>query len=549
MNYHSVKFRLRAMSAFVIIALLAIAYTSISSMQTTAKAIEVLYSQGMANSNRASKAINLVGNARGELLLAFQHDPDGKFATMHDHPVNLHLDRVLKFLGETEDLLKNEILVSDLTDEQRNLANSFVEELRKITDLGFNVSVSEMRKGNFTNANQILLTVINPRFVNVDKIATEFLESQVNDARNTFIETEDYISSFTISLSVAIPIVACIIIFLALIILGRIRKALEQIQSTAEKVTNGDLTQRVEFSGNDELAKLSEYVDEIVTQFQSVISGMSQNAVQLASSAEESSAVAIQTKQNIVEQQQQTQLVATAVHEFTSTVQEVANSAASAAEASDEADHATNEGMDVLQRTISMISTLNEEISESTTAIHQLSQQSNEIGSVVDVIDGISEQTNLLALNAAIEAARAGEAGRGFAVVADEVRSLASRTQQSTEEIKAMIQSLQTSSNHSMQRMEQGSEQAKVTAEMAQQAGEALSKIANSVEKINSMNVQIATAAEQQSSVTNEINQNVTAINDISNQTATGAEQSSAASVELAKLTESMRENVSRFNY
>lgn len=549
MNYYSVKFRLRAMSALVIISLLIIAYTSISGMQTTAKAIENLYSQGMVNSNKASKVINLVGNARGELLLAFQHDPDGKFATMHDHPVNLHLDRVLGFLAETEALLKNEILTSELNNEQRNLANSFLEELQKITELGFRVSVNEMKKGNFTNANQVLLTVINPRFVKVDKIAAEFLESQISYAQNTFIETEEFISSFTITLAAIILISAGIITFIALIILGRIRKALEQIQDTAEKVTSGDLTQRVEFGGNDELAKLSEYVDEIVTQFQSVISGMSQNAVQLASSAEEGSAVAMQTKQNIVEQQQQTQLVATAVHEFTSTVHEVANSAASAAEASDEADQATNEGMNVVQQTIDMISALNEEIAESTTAIHQLSQQSNEIGSVVDVIDGISEQTNLLALNAAIEAARAGEAGRGFAVVADEVRSLASRTQQSTEEIKAMIQSLQTSSSHSMQRMEQGSEQAKLTAEMAQQAGEALGKIAGSVEKINSMNVQIATAAEQQSSVTNEINQNVTAINDISNQTASGAEQSSAASVELAKLTESMRENVSRFKY
>ena len=549
MQYESVKFRLRAIVVLVITALIIIAFMSNSGMKDTSKALEHLYSQEMANVERAGKVLRLVGDARSSLLLAFQHDPDNKFASMHDHPVELHLDSVMDSLNEVESLVKNEILTSELSSKDKYSVDYLLKELRDITQMGFNQSINEMKKGNYSNANRILLTVINPRFVNINKSATEFLDEQLKKSEESYNNAEENINTIMVELFVLVILSAGIITALAWIILNRISGALNKIQITAEEVSKGDLTQRVQLGGSDELAKLSDYVDEIVMSFQSVINNMNECSMQLATAAEEGTAVASATTQNVMEQQQQTNLVATAIHEFTSTVQEVANNAASAAEASDEAEVATNEGITVLQQTISMINELNEEIAKSSQIIEQLSKQSNEIGSVVDVIDDISEQTNLLALNAAIEAARAGEAGRGFAVVADEVRSLASRTQQSTEEIKTMIQNLQSSSSESMQSMEHGSEQARVTADMAEKAGMALEKIAASVEKINSMNVQIATAAEEQSTVTSEINQNVTSINDISNQTASGAEQSNAASMELAKLMEGMRENVAKFKY
>ncbi|EKO3733401.1 MULTISPECIES: methyl-accepting chemotaxis protein [Gammaproteobacteria] len=550
MNVNSVKFRLGFIVALAVIALGVVSSISLMDINKAAIKFEELYTQDLGNSNKANKILLHIDEARSSLLLAFQHDPDGKFADMHDHPVNLHLDAVNQAVTKIRSLVDNEIIPS-LSGKGKDyeLAKELSSKVGLIDSSGFQRSVSEIKKGNYTEANQVLLQVINPQLKRLKSIAYEYLELITTQASETHDETKASIQSFIITIAIVGLVAVAAILLVATIIIRRINRALERVQVAAKQVAQGDLTLRVNLSGADEFSELSASVDNIVNSFQSVISNMNHSTLQLASSAEESSAVAVQTKQNVVEQQQQTQMVATAIHEFSSTVQEVANSAASAAEASQEAEEATYEGSSVVQQTITQINELNTEIALSLEIIQKLSQQSKEIGTVVDVIDGISEQTNLLALNAAIEAARVGEAGRGFAVVADEVRSLASRTQDSTVEIKAMIQSLQESSADSMQRMEKGTNQVQLTAEMAEQAGISLERIAASVARINNMNTQIAAAAEQQSTVINEINQNVTTINDISTQTASGAEQSSAATLELARLTEDMKVNVDRFKY
>ncbi len=214
----------------------------------------------------------------------------------------------------------------------------------------------------------------------------------------------------------------------------------------------------------------------------------------------------MQTKQNIVEQQSQTQQIAAAIHQFTATVHEVAQSAGLAAEASEEAEQAAMQGRKVVEENIAMIEGLSNDLQKMLAAMQLLAKDSEDIGSVVDVIQSISEQTNLLALNAAIEAARAGEQGRGFAVVADEVRTLASRTQESTKQILQTVQRLQQSSRDSANLIEQGVSGASKAVEKARLAGTALSQITANVDRISTMNTQIATASEEQSAVTEEIN-------------------------------------------
>ncbi len=242
----------------------------------------------------------------------------------------------------------------------------------------------------------------------------------------------------------------------------------------------------------------------------------------------------------ILEQKDEVDKVATAMTEMSATVHEVARNATEAAEAAQRADEETTKGKMVVSQAIEAIDLLANEVNDAAQVIHRLEQDSDEIGAVLDVIRGIAEQTNLLALNAAIEAARAGEQGRGFAVVADEVRTLAQRTQQSTQEIQNMIERLQSGAQDAVKAMEQGRSRAQVGVEQAAEAGTSLETIAQAVGTISDMNTQIATAAEEQSVVAEEINLNIVSISDMADKIASesgagdlGAGQVTAACEEI----------------
>ncbi|WP_374287017.1 methyl-accepting chemotaxis protein [Pseudomonas fluvialis] len=268
---------------------------------------------------------------------------------------------------------------------------------------------------------------------------------------------------------------------------------------------------------------------------------------QLAAAAEQTAQVSHQTSDGIRRQQLETDQVATAMHEMSATVQDVAGNAASAAQAAEQADQQAESGKRVVQQTIEAIDGLASEVEHAATVIHELEANSGSISSVVDVIRSIADQTNLLALNAAIEAARAGEQGRGFAVVADEVRSLASRTQQSTSEIQAMIEKLQQGANRAVDVMQSSCDKAQRGKEQVASAGHMLEQISAAVATINDMNAMIASAAEEQSSVAEEINRNVTSVSQIAEETSDASRQNVATSTQLASLASQLQKVVQRY--
>ncbi|MFP3993863.1 methyl-accepting chemotaxis protein [Pseudomonas capeferrum] len=322
---------------------------------------------------------------------------------------------------------------------------------------------------------------------------------------------------------------------------------LRQTLNAAERVASGDLSQDLPVQRRDELGQLQASMQRMTQGLRELIGGIGDGVTQIASAAEELSAVTEQTSAGVNNQKVETDQVATAMNQMTATVHEVARNAEQASEAALMADQQAREGDRVVGEAVAQIERLASEVANSSEAMNLLKAESDKIGSVLDVIKSVAQQTNLLALNAAIEAARAGEAGRGFAVVADEVRSLAQRTQQSTEEIEELIAGLQSGTQRVASVMDNSRHLTDSSVELTRRAGGSLETITRTVSSIQAMNQQIATAAEEQSAVAEEINRSVMNVRDISDQTSAASEETASSSVELARLGTHLQGLVGRF--
>ena len=336
-------------------------------------------------------------------------------------------------------------------------------------------------------------------------------------------------------------------IIAAVVITRQITGPLRDTLAVVDRIASGDLSHDVQVTRRDELGVLQQGIARMGVTLRDLISAIRDGVTQIASAAEELSAVTEQTSAGVNSQKVETDQVATAMHEMTATVQEVARNAEQASQAAAAADGEAREGDKVVAEAIDQIERLASEVVRSTEAMGVLQQESDKIGSVMDVIKAVAEQTNLLALNAAIEAARAGEAGRGFAVVADEVRGLAQRTQKSTEEIESLVAGLQNGTQQVAMVMNNSRVLTDSSVALTRKAGDSLENITRTVSNIQSMNQQIAAAAEQQSAVAEEISRSIINVRDVSEQTAAASDETAASSVELARLGNQLQAMVSHF--
>ncbi|GGK08743.1 methyl-accepting chemotaxis protein [Pseudomonas matsuisoli] len=347
---------------------------------------------------------------------------------------------------------------------------------------------------------------------------------------------------------IAVVIVTTLLtIALAVLLTRSIVTPLGKAVKVAETIAAGDLTHEFRDDGNDEPALLLRALGSMQSHLRTTIQRIADSSNQLASASEELHAVTEDATRGLHQQNNEIEQAATAVNQMTAAVEEVARNAVSTSEASRETDDTARTGQEQVRQTVESIRLLAQDVTATSAEVDRLAGNVRDISQVVNVIRAIAEQTNLLALNAAIEAARAGEQGRGFAVVADEVRALAHRTQQSTLEIEQMIDTIQSGTEHAVKAMEGSATRTGSTLTVAQAAGQALEKIVQAIGSINERNLVIASASEEQAQVAREVDRNLVNIRDLSMQTSAGADQSSAASQGLSRLAITLNDTVSTF--
>ncbi|SEI64110.1 methyl-accepting chemotaxis protein [Pseudomonas sp. NFR16] len=453
--------------------------------------------------------------------------------------------RIAELIGKLQDAKKN---YAALPAEGEELSvyrqfdatlTTFLEVQAQVLELSRQEKTEEMRN------------LINTRM----KEATDLMGVQINQliainkqgASDAAVASKQQYDSANVGI-VAVSVVAVVLtVILAWLLTRSIVSPLARAVRAAEEIAGGDLTRPIEVDGKDEAAHLLKSLATMQQNLRKTIELISGSSTQLASAAEELSAVTEESSRGLQQQNNEIEQAATAVNEMTAAVEEVARNAVSTSEASQQSNQTARQGRDRVVETVRSIQEMTQQIQATTGLVEGLAEQGRDIGKVLDVIRSIAEQTNLLALNAAIEAARAGEAGRGFAVVADEVRALAHRTAQSTTEIEQMVAGIQTRTGDAVQSMSRNTDSTRSTLNLANSAGDALELITEAISQINERNLVIASASEEQAQVSREVDRNLVNIRDLAAQTAAGANQTSAASHELSRLAVDLKAMVSRF--
>lgn len=439
-----------------------------------------------------------------------------------------------------------ELTMNDVSDVSDDLASAFTT-IEELLSVGSGILYHKRSQLTANQQAKAMLSALENNTEQVNKI----LDRQVELANQTTLQASDRVKSSVSQGNTLTIIIMLGSIFIAVVItrftLISITGPLGRVNDMLNIVASGDLSRKLDESGKDEFAQLAKNCNLLIDSLRNLIEGIVNRSSQLAAAAEETSAVTAESTTAIEEQRNQVEQAASATTEMSSTSQSVLSSANDALGEIKHADDEAERVKTISGRNRETIEQLAGEVESAAQVINQLQQDSASIGGILDVIRGIADQTNLLALNAAIEAARAGEQGRGFAVVADEVRTLASRTQESTSEIQTMIEALQTGAGKAVTVMDAGKSKAADCVTQSEEADKALETITHAVHEAYDRSSQIATAAEEQSVVAHEISENLESIVTIAEQTTAGSQQTAASSNEVAKLSEELQQSVQEF--
>lgn len=493
-----------------------------------------------------------------ELLVADGDTPEIQFAASYMHS---QVESLQVTVNDYFDL-RNLERMQELRDSMASIITSLKDKQSYLNDDNINGLVSEIEAGVISDDGVIAKFYKNARLVQESEVLAKQLSDSM-DVVNTSVqkllaeassigdtakqEASDAASLSTLIIEVVLVISVIIAVLVAIWVSRSIRQPLKEVMSVLGKIADGDFTQRSKVKTKDEFGELSNWVNGLVAKLQTVMSEIDRASNEVAESAGSNVRLASDSKRLMSAQNERTTEVASSMSEMVSTVDQVAQSSEVILRQIQSVDQRANQNREQMDTNIHKIEHLLEQIEASTTVVNELDEHSKSIDRILEVIQGIAEQTNLLALNAAIEAARAGEQGRGFAVVADEVRTLATRTHSSTEEIQTVIAQLQQGVTKTVGSMEESRKSATSSVEEARTVGLSLVELQSSMAEIRDLSTQIATAAEEQSAVAQEIKQNVLEISEMSEQAAQGSDQSERDSEGLSKLASHQKQLLSQF--
>jgi len=547
LNNTKIGVRLVLLVSVLLVMLVLIGVIGLRAMGKSNAALQSSYQNRLEPTGTIGKVMLLMNDNRSQVMLALQHNPDNPLSKMHDHPLTMHTDAIMKNRDKISAAWQ-EYQKHELSPEEKVLADKYTESRAKYVSEGLMPSREALLAGDFLKANEILLKKLNPAYTAANADANVLLGLILKSAKSEYQSSTDEYSTARI---IAISMIVLGLLFglgFAVWIIRSITGPVDQLKSVMMQIQeSNDLTRRVLVSGNDEVGQMAAAFNRLIENFQKIInqvlgnvSGVSGAAAQLTASANQ---VAVSSNQ----QSEAASSMAAAVEEMTVSIDQVADHAREAQTISGQAGELSTQGGEVIHNASDEMRKIAESVNESSGIVRALGEESNQISAIVNVIKDIADQTNLLALNAAIEAARAGEQGRGFAVVADEVRKLSERTAKSTQEIAVMIGKIQSGTHKAVSSMEVGASRVSDGVALANKAGESINQIKSGAQQVVQAVNDISMAIREQSIASNEIAKNVETIAQMSEENSTATQQTASTAKHLEALAIELKEAVGRF--
>ena len=544
----TIKTKLILMITLTAIFITIIGVSGLLALKSANEMMGVMYQENMVGVNHLAKLGNLMRDNRIQLLLAIQHDPRLASSKLHDHPVTIHLDQVNKNIQEVGKIWEaySASLDKNNPDEVR-MAEAYSAKRAEFVKEGLKPCIAAIETGDFDKAVELTLSKINPLAKEAIGLADEMSLKEYSQAGNNFKKSQTAYGR-SVNLTVALLILTIVsTVLISLLVLRGILRSSSQLAKAADRMASGDLTIRIDGVKDDEMGRIGKSFNAMADAFGAMIGQVAQTSGRIATAAIQVYSTSEQMATGAEQVASQATTVATAGEEMSATSSDIAANCSMAAEASRHASQQARDGSAVIEGSVAIMNQIAESVKATSVTIGSLGTRSDQIGEIIGTIEDIADQTNLLALNAAIEAARAGEQGRGFAVVADEVRALAERTTRATREIGEMIKSIQGETRAAVAAMEEGVTSVEAGRTESARSGASIQGILQQIGEVTMQINQIATAAEEQTATTSEISGNMMQITEVVQNTARGAHESAQAANQLNTIAEELQRMVGQF--